>query len=70
MEYYVRGIMMEDGQGSKKTTVNMAIRKIQYAPTRPGRQPSTTVRKDFMFSPGELELEGTLDKYSFYSHMS
>jgi len=66
VEYYVRGIMMEDGQGSKKTTVNMAIRKIQYAPTRPGRQPSTTVRKDFMFSPGELELEGTLDKQLYH----
>ena len=27
------------------TNVNMAIRKIQFAPTRQGRQPSTTVRK-------------------------
>ena len=43
------------------------FRKIQYAPTRPGRQPSTTVRKDFMFSPGELELEGTLDRYGLVS---
>ena len=28
------------------------FRKIQYAPTKPGRQPCTVVRKDFMFSPG------------------
>lgn len=34
----------------------MAIRKIQYAPTKPGRQPCTVVRKDFMFSPGLLSL--------------
>ena len=26
------------------------IRKIQYAPMKPGRQPCTMVRKDFMFS--------------------
>lgn len=40
----------------------MAIRKIQYAPSKQGRQPCTVVRKDFMLSPGELELEVTLDK--------
>ena len=44
----------------------MVFRKIQYAPTRPGRQPSTTVRKDFMFSPGELELEGSLDRQLYH----
>ena len=30
------------------------IRKIQYAPMKPGRQPCTMVKKDFMFSPGDL----------------
>ena len=40
----------------------MAIRKIQYAPSTQGRQPCTVVRKDFMLSPGQLELEITLDK--------
>lgn len=40
----------------------MGIRKIQYAPTKEGRQPCTVVRKDFLMSPGELELEVTLDK--------
>lgn len=43
----------------------MAIRKVQYAPTKPGKQPCTVVRKDFMLSPGELELEVTLDKQVF-----
>ena len=32
----------------------MMIRKIQYAPMKPGRQPCTMVKKDFMFSPGDL----------------
>lgn len=42
----------------------MRIRKVQYAPVmRPlNRHPCTIVRKDFMFSPGQLELEAALDK--------
>ena len=38
-----------------RSAVSMAIRKIQYAPTKPGRQPCTVVKKDFMFSPGKGE---------------
>ncbi|XP_011644747.1 phosrestin-2 [Pogonomyrmex barbatus] len=51
----------------KRSTVMMGIRKIQYAPTKQGRQPCTVVRKDFLLSPGELELEVTLDK-QLYQH--
>lgn len=51
----------------KRSTVMMGIRKIQYAPTKEGRQPCTVVRKDFLMSPGELELEVTLDK-QLYKH--
>lgn len=42
----------------------MRIRKIQYAPImRPmSKNPCTVVRKDFMFSPGQLEIEASLDK--------
>lgn len=50
----------------KRSTVSMAIRKIQYAPTKQGRQPCTVVRKDFLLSPGELELEVTLDKQLYH----
>ena len=35
----------KDGVEADRTGVNMAIRKIQFAPTKQGRQPSTTVRK-------------------------
>ena len=40
----------------------MGIRKVQYAPDKAGPQPCTVVRKDFVLSPGQLELELTLDK--------
>lgn len=40
----------------------LGIRKVQYAPAKPGPQPCTVVRKDFVLSPGQLELELTLDK--------
>lgn len=40
----------------------LGVRKVQYAPARAGPQPCTLVRKDFVLSPGELELEITLDK--------
>lgn len=45
-----------------RSTVALAFRKVQYAPSKQGRQPCTVVRKDFLLSPGELELEVTLDK--------
>lgn len=40
----------------------LGIRKVQFAPSKPGPQPCTVVRKDFVLSPGQLELELTLDK--------
>lgn len=44
----------------------MGIRKVQYAPAKQGTQPCTIVRKDFLLSPGELELEVTLDKQLYF----
>jgi len=72
VEYYVRAYVLsqddpdEGGRPSKKSIVSMMIRKIQYAPMKPGRQPCTMVKKDFMFSPGELELEATLDQQLYH----
>ena len=45
-----------------RTLVELGIRKVQYAPSKQGKQPVTLVRKDFLLSPGELELEASLDK--------
>lgn len=49
-----------------RSTIQLNIRRIQFAPSKTGRQPCTIVRKDFMLSPGELELEVTLDKQLYY----
>ncbi|XP_014216038.1 phosrestin-2 [Copidosoma floridanum] len=56
----------ETDRTHKRSTVTMSVRKIQYAPTKQGRQPCTVVRKDFLLSPGELELEVTLDKQLYH----
>lgn len=49
-----------------RSTVALGIRKVQFAPSKPGPQPCTVVRKDFVLSPGQLELELTLDKQAIY----
>ncbi|XP_076061821.1 arrestin homolog [Oratosquilla oratoria] len=56
----------EEDRSHKRSTILLNIRRIQFAPSRQGRQPCTIVRKDFMLSPGELELEATLDKQLYY----
>ncbi|KAB0797887.1 hypothetical protein PPYR_08880 [Photinus pyralis] len=50
----------------KRSTIALGVRKVQYAPSKQGRQPCTVVRKDFMLSPGDLELEVTLDKQLYH----
>jgi len=74
VEYFIRAYVLnsddtrEDGSNrpNRKSIVSMMIRKIQYAPMKPGRQPCTMVRKDFMFSPGDMELEATLDQQLYH----
>lgn len=66
--YYVKIFVGENetDRSHRRSTVALGIRKIQYAPSKNGRQPCTVVRKDFMLSPGELELEVTLDKQLYH----
>ncbi|XP_057338576.1 phosrestin-2 [Microplitis mediator] len=68
VSYYIRIFASEHESdiNHKRSTVCLGIRKIQFAPTKQGRQPRTVVRKDFMLSPGELELEVTLDKQIYH----
>lgn len=47
---------------ASRNSVRLAIRKIMYAPSRQGEQPSVEVSKDFMMSPNKLHLEASLDK--------
>lgn len=68
VHYFVKIFVGENetDRSHNRSTVTMAIRKVQYAPSKQGRQPCTVVRKDFMLSPGELELEVTLDKQLYH----
>jgi len=68
VEYYIKVYVgdSEDDRTHKRSTIQLNIRRIQFAPSKTGRQPCTVVRKDFMLSPGELELEVTLDKQLYY----
>lgn len=46
----------------KRNSVRLAIRKIMYAPSKPGEQPSIEVSKEFMLRPNKIYLEASLDK--------
>lgn len=57
----------ENDKQHKRSSVSMAIRKVQYAPiTISTRQPSTMVSKGFTFSSGKLNLQLSLDREMFY----
>ncbi|XP_003428218.1 arrestin homolog [Nasonia vitripennis] len=69
VEYTVRIYVAEseDDKGHKRSSVALAIKKLQYAPpTRGRRLPSSLVSKGFTFSQGKLNLEVTLDKEIYY----
>lgn len=51
----------------KRSFVRLAIRKIMYAPSKQGDQPSVEVSKEFMMSASKLHLEASLDK-ELYHH--
>lgn len=51
----------------RRNSVRLAIRKIMYAPSKQGEQPSVEVSKEFMMSPNKLHLEASLDK-ELYHH--
>lgn len=56
----------ETDRTHRRSALTLGIRKVQFAPSKQGSQPCTIVRKDFLMSPGELELEVTLDKQLYY----
>jgi arrestin-1 len=68
VQYYVKIFAgdSETDRTHRRSTVSLGIRKVQYAPSKQGNQPCTVVRKDFMLSPGELEMEVTLDKQLYH----
>ena len=46
----------------KRNLVRLKIRKIMYAPSKLGEQPSVEVSKEFMMKPNKMHLEASLDK--------
>lgn len=63
-----------DDKPHKRNSVRLAIRKIMYAPSKVGEQPSIEVSKEFMMKPNKIHLEASLDKELYhhgnYNHMS
>jgi len=55
-----------DDKPHKRNSVRLAIRKVMYAPSKPGDQPSVEVSKEFMMSPSKLHMECSLDKEMYY----
>ncbi|ESN92252.1 hypothetical protein HELRODRAFT_89686 [Helobdella robusta] len=53
-------------KANKRSTIQLAIRKLTYAPEEPAPQPTAEANKEFMISSGSLRLEATLDKEKYY----
>ncbi|XP_065146724.1 arrestin, beta 2a isoform X4 [Paramisgurnus dabryanus] len=56
---------MED-KNHKRNSVRLVIRKVQYAPEKPGPQPMVETTRSFLMSDRSLHLEASLDKELYY----
>ncbi|XP_061682939.1 beta-arrestin-1 isoform X5 [Syngnathoides biaculeatus] len=50
----------------KRNSVRLVIRKVQFAPEKPGPQPSAETTRHFLMSDKPLHLEASLDKQVYY----
>ncbi|XP_048476127.1 arrestin red cell isoform X5 [Rhincodon typus] len=50
----------------KRNSVRLVIRKVQYAPEKPGPQPMAETTRSFLMSDRSLHLEASLDKELYY----
>nr|XP_032835065.1 beta-arrestin-1-like isoform X2 [Petromyzon marinus] len=50
----------------KRNSVRLVIRKVQYAPEKPGPQPTAETTRVFLMSDKPLHLEASLDKEIYY----
>ncbi|KAJ3647673.1 hypothetical protein Zmor_019537 [Zophobas morio] len=70
VEYYLKVYVgaNEEDKGHKRSTVTLAIKKLQILarPRAVTRLPSSVVAKGFTFSTGKINLEVTLDKEIYY----
>lgn len=69
VDYELKAFVGEhvDDKPHKRNSVRLAIRKIMYAPSKLGEQPSIEVSKEFMLRPNKIHLEASLDK-ELYHH--
>jgi len=68
IDYELKAFVGETAEDKphKRNSVRLAIRKVMYAPSKPGDQPSVEVSKEFIMSPSKLHLECSLDKELYY----
>lgn len=52
----------QEDKPHKRNSVRLAIRKIMYAPSKLGEQPSIEVSKEYILKPNKIHLEASLDK--------
>ncbi|XP_067379285.1 arrestin, beta 2b isoform X2 [Channa argus] len=50
----------------QRNSINLAIRKVQYAPEKPGPHPMVETSRSFLMSDRALHLEASLDKELYY----
>ncbi|KAG7496529.1 arrestin red cell-like [Solea senegalensis] len=50
----------------QRNSVHLVIRKVQYAPEKPGPQPMVETYRSFLMSDRSLHLEASLDKELYY----
>ncbi|MEQ2209829.1 hypothetical protein XENOCAPTIV_004563, partial [Xenoophorus captivus] len=58
----VDGVVLIDPEYLKERKVRLVIRKVQYAPEKPGPQPTAETTRQFLMSDKPLHLEASLDK--------
>ncbi|EHH23254.1 hypothetical protein EGK_06688 [Macaca mulatta] len=64
VDYEVKAFCAENLEEKihKRNSVRLVIRKVQYAPERPGPQPTAETTRQFLMSDKPLHLEASLDK--------
>uniref|UniRef100_A0A8C6CCU5 Beta-arrestin-1 n=1 Tax=Monodon monoceros TaxID=40151 RepID=A0A8C6CCU5_MONMO len=68
VDYEVKAFCAENLEEKihKRNSVRLIIRKVQYAPERPGPQPTAETTRQFLMSDKPLHLEASLDKEIYY----
>lgn len=72
VDYELKAFVGEspDDKPHKRNSVRLAIRKIMYAPSKLGEQPSIEVSKEFILKPNKIHLEASLDKEVCFQTMT